>query len=112
MGVHTQQQKADGWCVGSTCRVVGATPDLRRACRTGFVRVERVEIIAGEVMKQMRDPSGIGELTGFNRGEHVLCHQRVAAQEDRARVARLVPPVDPILHAIHHRGLSRHQILL
>ncbi len=78
-----------------------AKPPARLHC-PGLVRVERVEIVVGEVLKQVRNPGGIGEFTGFHRVEHVSGHQRVAAQEDRARVAGPLPAVDPILHAIHY----------
>ena len=98
--------------LGRCAVVVSAAPDRGHAFLPGLVRVERVEIVAGEVVEQVRNPGAVGELTGVKRVEHVPRHQRVTAQEDRARVTGPVPPVDALLHAIHHRVLSRHQILL
>ena len=71
MGIDAQQEQADGRRVGSACRVMSAAPDRRRVLLPGLVRVERIEIVAGEVMEQVRNPGGIGELTGVHRVEHV-----------------------------------------
>ena len=57
MGVHTQQQKAEGRWGGLRLRCVGggAAPYLWRVFVSDLVHVEGIEVVAGEVMEQSGD---------------------------------------------------------